>query len=67
MKKIVLAAAVLAASFVAPALQAAEERKARVATGAQVTLVKSAQTPAQWMAQRPKVRALRPRARSTLE
>jgi hypothetical protein len=52
----------------AAAAQAAEpSRKAVVATGAEVTLVPSARTAAQWTAQRPKVRSLRPRARGTFD
>ncbi len=42
-------------------------RHARVATGVQVTLVPSTKTPAQWIAARPKVRALRPRVRGNFD
>lgn len=66
MTRAFLAAALLAA-LLAPAAQAAETRKARVATGAEVRLVDSAQTPAQWSAQRPKVRDLRPKVRGTYD
>lgn len=42
-------------------------RQARVGQGQQVVLVASALTPAQWMAQRPKVRSLRPRVRGNFD
>jgi hypothetical protein len=69
MKSSIRAACLLALlALIGAGARAAETpRKARVATGAEVTLVASAKTPAQWTAQRPKVRELRPRARGTFD
>ncbi len=68
MKTILLSFALLVSSLIAPASQAAEAaRTARVATGAEVKLVPSSQTAAQWNAQRPKVSELRPKVRGTFE
>jgi hypothetical protein len=65
MKALLLIVSIALLSPVALADQAV--RQARVATGAQVTLAPSAKTPAQWTMARPNVRALRPRARGTLD
>ena len=46
---------------------AAPGRQARVAGGVKVPLVASAQTAAQWSAQRPKFWNLRPKVRSNVE
>jgi hypothetical protein len=68
MKSLLQHAVLLLALAVVPLAQAAETgRKARVATGAEVSLAGSAKTPAQWTAERPNVRALRPRVRGTLD
>jgi hypothetical protein len=69
MKNALLALLLLAApAFPSAMAQAADApRKARVATGAEVTLVTSARSPAQWTALRPKVRNLRPRVRGTFD
>lgn len=44
----------------------AASRTARVAGGQKVQLVDSARTPAQWSAERPKVRSLRPKVRGNV-
>jgi hypothetical protein len=69
MKNALLALLLLAVPVFPGAMaQAADApRKARVATGAEVTLLASARSPAQWMALRPKVRNLRPRARGNFD
>ncbi len=50
----------------APAANQAE-RTAVVATGARVQLAPSARTKAEWMAERPRVSALRPKARGNFD
>lgn len=62
-----LALGLLACGFATAASAAGATRTARVATGAEVALAASAQTPAQWTASRPKVRDLRPRVRGTFD
>lgn len=62
-----LALALLACGSATAGQAAGAARTARVATGAEVPLAASAQTPAQWTASRPKVRDLRPRARGTFD
>ena len=66
MKKTIL---LLGALILAPVAfgATAPERNARVAGGNHVKLVASAQTPAQWTAQRPQVRELRPKVRGTYD
>ena len=66
-RRLALLFLVLPAFFAASAEAATAPRKARVATGAQVTLVDSASTAAQWQARRPHVRDLRPKIRGTFD
>jgi hypothetical protein len=65
MKVLVLTVALALVSPLALADQSVGQ--ARVATGAKVTLVPSAKTPAQWTVARPNVRALRPRVRGNFD
>lgn len=72
MRRIVLCVALagsLGSSFASGATgaAAASARKARVATGAEVTLVPSARTAAQWSAKRPHYRELLPKVRGTYD
>jgi hypothetical protein len=67
MNNVSLAALLLIASIFTAADAADAPRKARAASGAEVTLVASARSSAQWTAQRPKVRNLRPRVRGTFD
>ena len=74
MKKILISATVVVGMAACIGLSSASQaagaqpaRAARVATGAQVPLVPSAQTPEQWSAKRPHFRDLRPKARGTLD
>ena len=75
-KNILLSAALIAciglssgsqAAAASSAAAAAPAREARVATGARVPLVPSAQTAEQWSAKRPHFRALRPKVRGNLD
>ena len=72
MKKILLSALLAACigfpvAGIAADAAAPPARSARVATGAKVPLVPSAQTPEQWSAQRPHFRDLRPKVRGSLD
>ncbi len=64
---LVLGGVLMAASSAqAAAAGSAATRTARVAGGGKVSLVDSARTPAQWSAERPKVRSLRPKVRGNV-